>query len=180
MIPTPGTRPQPGPSSGGRLHLSRLWAAGMPELPLDQRKVMSLPLKGMQWWKMCVTKQRSSGKGSAGCTASEITKRTRPCRFKSLKPPSILKEGPEQSVYIRLGNGYSHNVEGWELMASGNRRKIPVPWADVQLPDKFRRHVARSSVYSKASDQHLVTAASDSSVETDSCRGQRPPSELLP
>lgn len=95
--------------------------------PLGQKNVMTLPLKGVQWWKMCVTKQRISGRGLEGCTASEITKRARPCRFKSLKPPGILKEGQEQSAHIRLGNGYSHNGEDWELMASGTRRKIPVP-----------------------------------------------------
>lgn len=127
---------------------------------------------------MCVTKQRSHGRGSAGCTASEITKRARPCRLKSLKPPGILKEGQEQSVHIKLGNRYAHSGEGWELMASGTRRKIPLPQADMQLPNRFsalEEHMAGSSVYSQASDQHLVAVSGD----TDSCRGQRPPSELL-
>ena len=58
-------------------------------------------------------------------------------KSKNLKPAGVLKEGQEQSVHIRLGNEYSHNGEGWELMASGTRREIPVPRADVQLPNRF-------------------------------------------
>jgi len=100
-------------------------------------ELMFLSLKAVQGWKMCAAKHRSSGRGSAGHTVSGIAKRARPCRFKSLTPPSILKEGPELSVHIRLGNGYFHKGESWELMASGTRRKIPVPQADIQLPNKF-------------------------------------------
>lgn len=84
-------------------------------------------------------------------------------------------------MHIKLGNGCAHSGEGWELMASGTRRKIPVPQAAMQLPNRFsalEEDMAGSSVYSQASDQLLV-AASDSSGDTDSCRGQRPPSELL-
>lgn len=40
-------------------------------------------------------------------------------------------------MHVTLRNGYSHSGENSELMASGTRRKIRVPQADVQLANRF-------------------------------------------
>lgn len=143
--------------------------------PLIQKKVISLPLKGVCSGGKCVIRQRSSGRGSSDCTASEITKRARPCRFKSLKHPGILKEGQDQSVHVTWGNGDSHNGEDSELMASGTRRKIAVPWADVQLPNRFsalKENTKLGALYTTKHQTSTWAAASDTSGETDSCKGQ--------
>lgn len=43
------------------------------------------------------------------------------------------QEGQAEPVLIELGDGDSHDGEGWELVTSGTRRTAPTPPADLHL-----------------------------------------------
>lgn len=58
-------------------------------------------------------------------------------RPSSFKRPKFQLEEQAESVHIRLGNGDSCDVRGWKLVASGARRKAPVPSKDLQVQRRF-------------------------------------------